>query len=172
MTARHLQVGCWLIVFLMPVGVVLDHFMYPQEFWFFLSLRFSCSMLALIGWALYRTGVGQGHPQSLGLVLAMLPAFFISWMIYEVRDPGSPYYAGLNLVLVSMALVLRWEVRLGAIASILVLLMFLAASFGHGRIADLSPFFNSIYFLVLTCVIVIFGGRVHGRLRLRVTGPF
>ena len=166
-TARHLQVGCWLIVFLMPVGVVLDHFMYPQEFWFFLSLRFSCSMLALIGWALYRTGVGQGHPQSLGLVLAMLPAFFISWMIYEVRDPGSPYYAGLNLVLVSMALVLRWEVRLGAIASILVLLMFLAASFGHGRIADLSPFFNSIYFLVLTCVIVIFGGRVHGRLRLR-----
>ena len=51
-TARHLQVGCWLIVFLMPVGVVLDHFIYPQEFWFFLSLRFSCSMLALIGWAL------------------------------------------------------------------------------------------------------------------------
>jgi signal transduction histidine kinase len=167
-TARHLQVGCWLIVFLMPVGVALDYFVYPQHLLFFLSLRLSCAMLALIGWTLYRTGIGQGHPQTLGLALAMLPAFFISWMIYDIRDPGSPYYAGLNLVLVSMALVLRWEVRLGVIASFLVLVMFLAASFGHGRFDDPHHFFlNNLYFLLLTCVIVIFGGRIHSRLRLR-----
>ena len=166
-TARHLQVGCWLIVFLMPAGVVLDHFMYPDHFWFFLGLRLGCSMLALIGWVMYRTGLGHGHPQSLGLLLAMLPAFFISWMIYDLGDPVSPYYAGLNLVLVSMALVLRWEVRLGVIASILVLIMFLTASLGHGRIVEPGLFFNNLYFLLLTCVIVIFGGRIHSRLRLR-----
>jgi signal transduction histidine kinase len=167
LTARHLRVGCWLIVFLMPAGVALDCFMYPERLWFFLSLRVSCSMLALIGWALYRTGVGQKRPQTLGLVLAMLPAFFICWMIYDIGDPASPYYAGLNLVLVSMALVLRWEVRLCVIASILVLLMFLAASFGHGRIADSGGLCNNLYFLLLTFIIVIFGGRIHSRLRLR-----
>ena len=166
-TARHLQVGCWLIIFLMPAGVALDYFMYPGHFWPFLLMRLGCSGLALIGWALYRTGVGQGHPQTLGLLLAMLPAFFISLMIYEVKDPVSPYYAGLNLVLVSMALVLRWEVRFGVIASILVLLMFLCASLGCGPLADLRVFLNNLYFLLLTCVIVIFGGRIHSRLRLR-----
>jgi signal transduction histidine kinase len=166
-TAYHLQVGCWLIVFLMPVGAVLDYFWYPRQLWFFLSLRLSCSMLALIGWALYRTSMGRNYPQTLGLVLAMLPAACMAWMIYEVEEPTSPYYAGLNLVLVSMALVLRWEVRLGVIASVLVLLMYLGACFGHGPVADTKGLVNNLYFLLLTCGIVIFGGRIHSRLRLR-----
>ena len=102
-TARHLRVGCWLIVFLMPAGVVLDYFVYPERLWFFLLLRLTCSALGLTGWALYRTRQVLQRPQNLGLFLAMLPAFFISWMIYDVGDPTSPYYAGLNLVLVSMA---------------------------------------------------------------------
>jgi signal transduction histidine kinase len=166
-TARHLKVGCWLIVFLMPVGVVLDYFVYPERIWFFLKLRLACSFLGLLGWGLYHTRLGKRHPQTLGLVLAMLPAFFISWMIYDVVDPDSPYYAGLSLVLMSMALVLRWEVRLGAIASILVLGMYLAAAFGHGAVKNVGALFNNLYFLLLTGVIVLFGGRVHHGLRLR-----
>lgn len=166
-TARHLKVGCWLIVFLMPVGVVLDYFVYPKRIWPFFLLRMACSMLGLLGWGLYHTRVGRRHPQTLGLALAMLPAFFISLMIYVVRDPDSPYYAGLSLVLMSMALVLRWEVRLGAIASILVLTMYLLAAFGHGSVPDAGALFNNLYFLLLTGVIVLFGGRVHSNLRLR-----
>lgn len=166
-TARHLMVGCWLIVFLMPVGVVLDYFVYPERVWFFFKLRIGCSLLGLLGWGLYHTRLGQRHPQTLGLVLAMLPAFFISWMIYDVGDPDSPYYAGLSLVLMSMALVLRWEVRLGAIASILVLTMYLSAAFGHGAVKNVGSLFNNLYFLLLTGVIVMFGGRVHRGLRLR-----
>ena len=166
-TARHLKVGCWLIVFLMPVGVVLDYFVYPERIWFFMKLRLACSFLGLLGWGLYHTPLGKRHPQALGLVLAMLPAFFISWMIYDVVDPDSPYYAGLSLVLMSMALVLRWEVRLGAIASILVLGMYLAAAFGHGAVKNFGTLFNNLYFLLLTGVIVLFGGRVHHGLRLR-----
>jgi signal transduction histidine kinase len=166
-TARHLKVGCWLIVFLMPVGVILDYFVYPERLWFFLQLRLACSMLGLLGWGLYHTWLGRRHAQTMGLILAMLPAFFISWMIYDVQDPDSPYYAGLSLVLMSMALVLRWEVRLGAIASILVLVMYLAAAFGHGTVKNAGALFNNLYFLLLTGVIVLFGGRVHRNLRLR-----
>jgi signal transduction histidine kinase len=166
-TARHLKVGCWLIVFLMPVGVVLDYFVYYPHIGLFFLLRMVCSALGLLGWGLYHTRLGRRHPQALGLALAMLPAFFISWMIYVVRDPDSPYYAGLSLVLMAMALVLRWEVRLGAIASILVLIMYLLAAFGHGTVTNAPALFNNLYFLLLTGVIVLFGGRVHSSLRLR-----
>jgi len=166
-TARHLKVGCWLIVFLMPVGVVLDYFVYPERLPFFLKLRLACSFLGLLGWGLYHTRIGKSYPQTLGLVLAMLPAFFISWMIYDVVDPDSPYYAGLSLVLMSMALVLRWEARLGAIESVLVLVMYLIAVFGHGTVKNFGALFNNLYFLFLTGVIVLFGGRVHRGLRLR-----
>lgn len=166
-TARHLRVGCWLIVVLMPVGVALDYFVYPERLRFFLLLRLVCSLLAFIGWLLYRSQVGLRHPQALGLILAMLPAFFISWMIYDVGDPASPYYAGLNLVLVSMALVLRWEVRLGVVASVMVFIMYLAAAFGHGTVKNPGAVFNNLYFLLLTGIIVLFGGRVHRVLRIR-----
>jgi signal transduction histidine kinase len=166
-TARHLKIGCWLIVFLMPAGVSLDYFVYPKHVLFFLSLRLACSMLALLGWALYHTRIGKGHPQTLGLVLAMLPAFFISWMIFDVRDPDSPYYAGLSLVLMSMALVLRWEVRLSAIASGIVLVMYLTAAFATGPIKNGAAIFNNLYFLVLTGAILLFGGRIHRNLRLQ-----
>jgi len=166
-TAHHLKIGCWLIVFLMPVGVVLDYFVYPRKIPLFFGLRIACSLLGLLGWGLYHTRLGRRHPQTLGLALAMLPAFFISLMIYVVRDPDSPYYAGLSLVLMSMALVLRWEVRLGAIASFLVVVMYLLAAFGHGKVGDVGALFNNLYFLLLTGVIVLFGGRVHSSLRLR-----
>src|SRR5260370_1232044 len=151
----------------MPAGVALDYFVYPDRLWFFFKLRIACSLLALLGWGLYRTRVGQGHPQTLGLVLAMLPALFISWMIYDIRDPNSPYYAGLNLVLMSMALVLRWEVRLSAIASVLVLVMYLAAALAGGPIKDAAALFNNPYFPVLTCAHFLFRGRVHRNLRLQ-----
>jgi len=166
-TARHLQVGCWLIVFLMPAGVVLDYFVYPNRLGLFLTLRVTCSVLALIGWGLYKTGKVHHHPERLGLFLAMLPAFFISWMIYDIGDPTSPYYAGLILVLLSMALVLRWEVGMGVIGSVLVLCMYLAASLGHGGVIKKGVLFNNLYFLILTGVIVVFGGRIHRTLRLR-----
>jgi signal transduction histidine kinase len=166
-TARHLKIGCWLIVFLMPAGVSLDYFVYPDRLPFFLSLRVACSMLALLGWALYHTRIGKDHPQTLGLILAMLPAFFISWMIYAVRDPDSPYYAGLSLVLMAMALVLRWEVRLSAIASAIVLVMYLIAAFASGPIKNGAAIFNNLYFLVLTGGILLFGGRIHRNLRLQ-----
>src|SRR3989440_7410281 len=166
-TARHLKIGCWLIVFLMPAGVSLDYFVYPERFGFFLQLRIACSMLALLGWGLYHTRVGKGHPQTLGLILAMLPAFFISWMIYVVRDADSPYYAGLSLVLMAMALVLRWEVRLSAIASGLVLLMYLTAALAAGPVQHPATLFNNLYFLVLTGAIVLFGGNIHRNLRVQ-----
>jgi two-component system, sensor histidine kinase PhcS len=165
-TAQHLQVGCWLIVFLMPAGVILDYFMYPDQLRFFLQLRVACSILALLGWVLYKTSMGQGHPQTLGLVLAMLPVFFMSWMIYDIGEPNSPYYAGLNLVLVSMALVLRWEVRLSLIAFVLVISMYLAATIPHVSAKGFTGLFNSLYFLTLTGVIVIFGSRVYRGLRV------
>ena len=62
---------------------------------------------------------------------------------------------------------LRWEVGLGIIGTILVLTMYLAASFSHGPLKNPGGFVNNLYLLVLTGVIVVFGGRVHRTLRVR-----
>jgi signal transduction histidine kinase len=168
-TFRHLRVGCLLVVALMPAGIVLDYFVYPDKLAYFFTLRLVCSLLELGVWAMLWSGWGQKLHRGLALVVALLPAFFISWMIYATEGPASPYYAGLNLILLAIAFVLRWSVGLSLLALALISGMYLGACFLHGPLepADRGVFVNNLYFLSLTGIIVVTGSRIHRVLRLR-----
>jgi hypothetical protein len=51
------------------------------------------------------------RPEALsfqGIVLLFLPSATIAWMIYATEGAASPYYAGLTLVLMVLAVVLDW----------------------------------------------------------------
>ena len=159
------KMGSVLIAVLMPAGVLLDLWVYPEHWRSFLVLRLVCSVLAGTVWFLYTTPFGQKHHQALGLPIALLPAFFIAWMIYHTGDPTSPYYAGLNLILLAVSVVGRWNVVESLLAVVAVLLMYAAVCLlrtGTGRIIA-----NNFYFLVLTGIIVVSGNFVFNRLRFR-----
>ncbi len=170
-TIKHLAVGSYLVMLLMPVGVILDYFVYPIELTFFLGLRLLCSLLAGVVWALLRHPVSQRIYQPLSVTIALLPAFFICLMIYATEGFDSPYYAGLNLVLLCVALIMRWSVGLSVAASVSTMVMYLVAGFlhAHGPItsAQWSTLVNNLYFLTLTSGVVIAGGRLHQTLRIR-----
>jgi len=159
------RVASALVVILMPVGVVLDLWVYPEHWFFFLVLRLVCSVLAGVLWFLYTTPFGQKHNQALGLPIPLLPAFFIAWMIYHTGVPTSPYYAGLNLILLAVSVVVRWDVLESLLAVGGVLLMYAAVCLlrpGSG-----SVIFNNFYFLALTGIIVVTGNYFFNRLRFR-----
>jgi len=171
---RHLRVGCYLVITLMPFGFILDYFYYYAERWHFLIFRLACSLLLAGIPALLQTEFGRRNCQALGVVVALLPAFFICWMIQETEGAGSPYYAGLNLILLAIAFVLRWGVGLSLFTLILILVMYMSACWLHGfpeaglaRQQMVSEFANNLYFLGLTGVIVVTGSRIHQQLRIR-----
>jgi signal transduction histidine kinase len=168
-TIHHLRVGCLLVVALMPAGIFLDYFVYPDKLGYFLTLRLVCSVLEIGVWGLLYTALAQKLARSLALVVAMLPAFFICWMIYATQGPGSPYYAGLNLILLAIAFVMRWSVGLSLLALAIITVMYVGACLLHGTfgLADRGVFVNNLYFLGLTGIIVITGSRIHRVLRLR-----
>ncbi|HMP83126.1 MAG TPA: ATP-binding protein [Verrucomicrobiota bacterium] len=168
-TIRHLRFGCYLVMLLMPAGFLLDYFVYPDKVVPFLQLRFLASLLGAVILLLLRFEASQRFHRELSLVIALIPAFFICVMIYATEGPLSPYYAGLNLVLLAIALVMRWSVDLSITASLSVIAMYLAACFLNGRITDeiRGTFVNNLYFLVLTSGIVVVGGRLHRMLRIR-----
>src|SRR6266581_2774140 len=161
------KVAAALVVFLMPVGVVLDYFVYRERLGFFLLLRLACSALAGCIWYLHTTRLGQEHYKLLGLPIALLPAFFIAWMISETQGPVSPYYAGLNLILLAVSVVVHWSVRESVVAVGGVLLMYSAACLLKGTKEQLPLIFNNFYSLVLTGIIVITGNHFFNRLRFR-----
>ncbi len=168
-THRHLVIGCYLVMLLMPAGVVLDYYVYRPRTLFFFGLRLFSAVLALGILAFLRTDLSRRMQQFLSVVIALIPATFICWMICATEGPFSPYYAGLNLVLLTIALVMRWSVDLSITASALVIAMYFAACLAHGPIAgsQVGVFVNNLYFLALTSIVVVAGGRLHQILRMR-----
>jgi len=173
LTNRHLRIGCFLVMTLMPAGVILDYFVYPELLGRFFLLRLASMIVAGLVWFFLRSPASQRFHRALGLFIALLPVFFICWMIYAAPADqggaaGSPYYAGLNLSLLAIAFVMRWSVDLSILASVMVLVMYLAACFLNGRLPEQHGIFlNNLYFLILTSIIVVVGSRLHRALRIR-----
>ena len=164
------KLGCVLVIVLMPLGVLLDYAVYPNDVGLFFGLRLLCSALTGGLLALHYTAWGERHVFWLGLPIALLPAGFISLMIGLRGGYESTYYAGLNLVLIAVNVVARWTVAesLGITAGILLFytLACLARLKGPQPIqTDILS--NNLYFLALTGVIVVAGNALYNQLRRR-----
>ncbi len=160
------KIACMLVIVLMPVGVSLDYLVYPQFSGFFLVLRLICSLLALLLWRLLETPFGTKHFRVLGMGWFVLPSLFISLMIYYADGALSPYYAGLNLVLIAVSWVAQVDFLESLIATGLTLLMYTLACVAHGG-GTTSDYFNNYYFIVLTGIIVVTGSYFLNTLRFR-----
>lgn len=181
-TIRKFGVACFLGATLVPAFTVLDHFYIPQHESEFLKLRLLCALLIGIFYGFLRTNIGRRYYRVQGVLLFMLPASCITWMIYRDGGGDSPYYAGLNLVLMVLAFVLDWTFWESFAAVSLVLLLYMTASMAasttgatpaaiEGTVAHLTNRFgvmvNNLFFLVSTGVIIITGSYFHTVLRLR-----
>ena len=164
---RNFRIASILAFIFIPAGSSLDAFVYRDHFWEFLGLRLICSALLLFIWWFVTTAPGTRYYRVLGWVLPALPSFFISLMIYRTEGPASPYYAGLNLVLLGAAIILRWTFLDSVIVFTEVIVFYLGACLLHGTIRDQSIFFNNVYFLLVTGVFVTIGSHFYNRLRFR-----
>ena len=163
---NNIYIGCLIGVVLMPLGSLLDYFIYHDQAIFFLKLRLLCSLLIGLFWLVVKTPYGSRHPREYGVLLAIFPAFFISVMVYETSGASSSYYAGLNLVLLVVGFVLHWTFVESLIVVSIVIAMYVSACFLHGKISAVDLLSNA-YFLSLTGVIVVTGSYFHSKTRYR-----
>ncbi|HSE84916.1 MAG TPA: ATP-binding protein [Candidatus Binatia bacterium] len=161
------KLACALVVVLMPFGVLLDYAVYPDKAGYFFILRLLCSALVGVIWLLHGTAWGRNHYEAMGLPIVMLPAFFIAFMIFVTDGTSSPYYAGLNLILLAVSAVGHWSFRDTMISVSSVILMYFGASYANATSFDFRNFFNNLYFLALTGIIVVTGNYLYTRLLFR-----
>ena len=164
------KVASALVFLLMPAGVLLDRIVYKGEkfLFYFLLLRLLSSVLAFGLLFLHTTSFGKRHYKYLGLPIALLPAGAIAMMIWLTNDPAaSPYYAGLNLILLAVSVVVHWSTRESLLAVAGVLLMYFLACTLKGTKVAVEIIVNNLYFLALTGIIVVTGNHFFNRLRFR-----
>ncbi|MEO6182579.1 MAG: ATP-binding protein, partial [Verrucomicrobiota bacterium] len=100
----------------------------------------------------------------------MSPLIMIQWMIYAADDAYSPYYAGLNIILLGMGLLTPWAYLQNLLVSVFVLVMYVVVSFAMKTPQPISSTINNTTFLVITAVIVVFGSLASARQRFREFG--
>ena len=95
-----------------------------------------------------------------------IPMVFIAYLIYAAKDPNSYYYAGFNLVLLTVGVVLPWTYREILATSMLIIGAYIAISLRSGW--GINPILaNNLFFLGCTALIVVTGSFFHSRLRFR-----
>jgi signal transduction histidine kinase len=164
---RSGKIGCALVICLMPIGVALDLFVYPERWAYLLKLRLLCSVLAAGLWFLHTTSWGLRYYRLLGVPIAILPAFFIAWMIAVTEGPYSPYYAGLILIILAVNAFAHWTTAESFLAMAMLFLLYLLACLPWNITDTSGIFFNNIYFLLLTGIIVVTGNYLYNELHFR-----
>jgi two-component system sensor histidine kinase PhcS len=130
----------------MPAGIVLDLYVYPERWADFLPLRLLCSVLAVGLWILHMTPLGVRYYRWLGIPIALLPAFFISWMIYLTEGPESPYYAGLILILLAVNAIVHWSTGESLLAIGMLFVSYLIACIPWNIVRDSGIFLITFIF--------------------------
>lgn len=161
------KVACVLVIVLMPAGCLLDVWLYPDEALIFLAARLVCSVLVGGLLALHYTELGREWIRPASWLIALLPALFISGMIAVNEGANSPYYAGLNLILLATNVVVHWNLRESLLTSALIIALYITAITFNGSPPEPGQPYAYLFFMIETAVIVITGNYFYNRLRLR-----
>ena len=151
----------------MVLGWTLDWVVFPGQAWVFLLIRLVCAaLLAIIYLTLGKTP-GPRACYIASLWASLLPMISISLMIALTGGGDSIYYAGLNLILVGLSLVLRWTFKNSLIIVASCFLAYAAGViFAPGQ-SSFATLFNNSYFLFVTGVFVLAGCYFYESLRFR-----
>lgn len=151
---RHARAGCVLTLILMPAGSLLDYFVYPNLLQPIFEVRWICTGFIAVIFALLFMPSGRKHVRILGSLWIIISAMAISWMIYLSQGSMSPYYAGLNLVIIVGCLLMPYTLPEAAIICSIILGLYVAACVLHGQVnQDPRILFNNVYFIILTAII-------------------
>jgi serine phosphatase RsbU (regulator of sigma subunit) len=99
-----------------------------------------------------------------GYVTTMLFATQISWMTVELGGFDSAYYAGLNLVIVGVNLLLPWRALHSAANGLIVLATYVTLNALHGGPFDAKSLVSNLYFMGSTAVVAVAISTVRHRL--------
>lgn len=170
-TLRNVRILCWIAMTMVPIGGVLDIFVYPHLLSEFFAMRILCSLVLVPVLLTTNTWLGHQYYRAYTVIVPMVPAFFISLMIHASGEPWSNYYAGLTLCLVAIGLMFHWTFMESLVAVALVFLFYFSATINHlmhGLPKEkLGIFINNVVFIAMNSVVILSGSFYHHRIRIR-----
>ena len=118
----------YLGIALLPLFGILDYFIAPTHLLHsFLILRLVAAVILLAILLVAYPAIGKQHPALLGIIGPPIVGGSVSLMTVRMGGYESPYYAGLNLVILGVTLVMPFSLRQSALTCFLVYSTYVAA---------------------------------------------
>ncbi|MCP4137572.1 MAG: methyl-accepting chemotaxis protein [bacterium] len=157
LTHDWLKVLTMIVIVLVPLFFVLDYFTAPEELVHsFGVFRLAVTVITIVQHLVIRFTKSGFNSIIHGYIVSIVIAGMITVMTVNLGGFDSGYYAGLNLVIIVIALLLPWKPVHGAANSLLIIGMYLFANYIWGdRGYELNKLINNLYFMSSTIVITI-----------------
>lgn len=155
-----------LAVVLFPIFSILDFYTHKDQFLELSIIRFTTSFLFLISYFYLKRGPGFKRPFLSSSVLLAIASLSITLMCMVLSGSESPYYAGVNLVVLAGVLILPTAVHAGLTAIFVIGIYVLGMLIRHNfDFPEPWSMVNNLFFLVATAIIGTTASWVKDRIR-------
>ena len=150
---------------LVPIFFILDYYTMPPELLQRFGIYRLVSTLIVIGqFFIIRHTRPHRFSYLHGYFISLNVGGIIALMTVDLGGFNSSYYAGLNLVIIGVNLLLPWKTIHSAINSIIILAMYLVFNFIAAQSYEGTIFINNLFFLLATAVIAVSINHVRYKL--------
>ncbi len=152
-----LQTLTALAVVLVPAFFLLDVFMMPESSFLplFALYRGISALLVIIQVIIIRNTRPGRLSYFHGYFITLQIGFIISLMTNNLGGFDSSYYAGLNLVIIGVNLLMPWKAYHTGINSLIILLMYISINLLSPHVFSTHYLINNLSFLVSTSILAI-----------------
>jgi len=152
---------------LYPIYSVLDLFVYPGHYLEFLLIRATVVGVCLSVFGLMHTKIGKTYPKVIGTLLYIVGCLSIVLMVHRVGGYESPYYAGVNLVLIVFLAILPMDLPRTLIICSIVYAAYIIPIVAFQTIDNLAIFMNNNFFFLSTIILVVISSHFATNLRFK-----
>lgn len=151
---RRTRVACLLTIVFMPMGSSIDYLVYPDWLLEFLGIRILCTAFSYGLFVLNNTKWGSRHAVALSQVWAISLVSSFGLMILLTEGSVSPYYATINIAILTATVIMPWKLKEAIFMSVAALAIYILACLLHrgtaGLVENWAVFTTNAYFVFVT----------------------
>ncbi|MFP4425936.1 MAG: HD domain-containing phosphohydrolase [Spirochaetaceae bacterium] len=149
------------------VFAALDYVLYPAQFQVLLLIRFAVVLLNMAVRAALSSGFGKRYVLELAMLEYLICGIAIATMVHLVGGYGSPYYAGINLVLLGFIVILPLDLTRTAIVCAIIYASYAVPILFLQEIDDYGILLNNHFFLLVTMALVLISAHLSRQIRFQ-----
>ncbi|MDA3950617.1 MAG: ATP-binding protein [Spirochaeta sp.] len=164
---RNSRIAAVFATIAIMIFALLDTVVYPHLVQDFLLIRLGVVAVSIVLFALTWVPGARNYGREIGMVQYVVTALSIVLMIHLSEGYLSPYYAGINVILIVFLAILPMDHIRAMIICGIIYTAYLVPILMRGNITEWSVFANNNSFLLATIILAVVSSYMSTRLRYK-----